>query len=143
MEERASFIYICLLSSSHDNRQGRHGMTCKFILLWQGGAPFSGIQLHELLPEGGTGPELRDCKGTNLILIHSSFSPSRTLPALCGWTLRTRTSAVTAKAMLRNLMIFDGLSKEEMIKAIFLDGQINMHIWKRTTISVIYMHICS
>ena len=25
--------------------------------------------------------------------------------------------------------IFGGLSKEEMIKAIFLDGQINMHIW--------------
>ena len=91
-------------------------MTCKFIPLWQGGVPFSGIWLHELLPEGGTGPELRDCKGTNLILIHSSFSPSRTLLALRGWTLRIKTTAVTAKTMLRNLMmILVGLSKEEMI----------------------------
>ena len=87
------------------NGGGGLAWPANFIPLWQGGAPFSGIWLHELLPEGGTGPELRDCKGTNLILIHSSFSPSRTLPALCGWTLRTRTSAVTAKAMLRNLMI--------------------------------------
>ena len=43
----------------------------------------NGIFPHELGPEGGTGP----------------------LAALCGWTLRRKTSAMTVKTTLRNLMI--------------------------------------
>ena len=81
------------------------------------GEPFSGIRPHELSPEGGTGPESIDFKGTILIFIHSSFSQSRTLQALWGWTLRIKTTAVTTKTILRNLMmILDGLSKQEMIR---------------------------
>ena len=112
--DRASSIYMFHCPVAMKNGGGG-GMAwpANFILLRHGGVPFSGIWLHELLPEGGTGPEFRDCKGTDLILIiHPSFSPSRTLTALCGWTLRKRTTAVTAKTMLRNLiMIFGGVKQ--------------------------------
>ena len=95
---------------------GGMALPANFIPLGQG-EPFSGIWPHELGPEGGTGPESIDFKGTILIFIHSSFSPSRTLLALWGWTLRIKTTAVTAKTILTNLMmILVGLSKQEMIR---------------------------
>ena len=69
---------------------GGMALPANFIPLGQG-EPFSGIWPHELGPEGGTGPESIDFKGTILIFIHSSFSPSRTLLALWGWILRIKT----------------------------------------------------
>ena len=80
----------------------------KFWPVMQGG-PLPGIWVHELGAEGETGPACRDCKKILIIFFfHSFFSPLGTPLALCGWTLRRKTIAVTAKTTVRNLMILVG-----------------------------------
>ena len=80
----------------------------KFWPVMQGG-PLPGIWVHELGAEGETGLACRDWKKLLILFFfHSFFSPVGTPLALCGWTLRRKTIAVTAKTTVRNLMILVG-----------------------------------
>ena len=71
------------------------------------GRPPTGAFSHGFGVEGVTGPI---CWGLSerprlFSIKYSQFIPSRTLVALCGWTLRRNASAMTLKTTLRNLMI--------------------------------------
>lgn len=107
-------LHLCLVAMTTGEvagglgRGGGRAWLAKFLLIMQGG-PLPGIRVHGLGAEGETGPACRDCK-TILILFffHSFFSPLGTLLAWCGWTLRRKTTAVTAKTMVRDLMILVG-----------------------------------
>nr|CAN74714.1 hypothetical protein VITISV_005946 [Vitis vinifera] len=98
-------LHFCLVAMTTEEvagglgRGGGRAWLAKFLLIMQGG-PLPGIRVHGLGAEGETGPACRDCK-TILILFffHSFFSPLGTLLAWFGWTLRRKTTAVTAKTM--------------------------------------------